>query len=121
MQFKNVGLKQQFKQIDSRLRVMLSFLDLFTTKKYNDEIVITELIRTQQQQELIYGVGTKKKSVHLYGRGADVRVSNFKDSQITEILDLLNKIPYGKGSYKTAIRHDVDFGDHIHVQVKYYG
>lgn len=122
MKFKNVWLEQQFKQVDRRIRVLLSFVDLFTVQKYGKEIIVTDLIRTQSQQDTIYkdNHDYQKKpwsSVHQYGRGADIRTSNLEYPQKMELVELLNKLPYGDGKHKTALFHDIGTGEHIHIQV----
>ncbi len=125
MKFKNIWIEKQLPKIDERLKAMLFFLDYYVTQRYNKEIMITELIRTQAEQDIIYKddpkykKGPKWASVHQYGRGADLRVSEFTLDEIKDILDLLNKIPYGDGRHKTALIHNVGFGDHIHIQVRY--
>lgn len=120
MQFKNVWIKGQLPKVDERIRTILNFLDFYMQARHGLELCVTELIRTQEEQYHIYGANYPKKSVHQYGRGADVRCYNWTQAAIDDALFLLNSIPYGKGTYKTAIYHQVgDNGIHIHIQVKY--
>lgn len=128
MKYKDELIESYWKRVDERIRTILSFVDLFTQAKFGKEITVTELMRLRIHQIVIYKRLPKYKdvheseiphSVHEYGRGADFRTTNFEEEEIAEILELLNKIPYGKGKYLTAIRHDIGTGDHIHLQVRY--
>lgn len=128
MIFKNDEITGYWKRVDWRIRVILSFLDLFCKQKYGREITVTELIRLRPQQIMIYQDTPKYKgkphteiphSVHEYGRGADVRTHGFTKEQINEMLELLNKLPYGDSTHDTAIYHDIGTGEHIHIQVRY--
>lgn len=120
MKFKNIWIEQQLPKVDERIRIILNFLDFYMQSRHELEIMVTELIRTQAEQNKIYGINYKKKSVHQYGRGADIRCFDWPQNAIDDALFLLNLIPYGKGNYKTAIYHEIgNNGVHIHIQVKY--
>lgn len=125
MKFKYVKLENElYLKICTRLATILYYLDLYTRMKFNKEIIITDLMRTQKEQDKIYKNNKqyeKKpwKSVHQFGRGADVRVSNFSKGEIEDILGMLNQLPYGDGKHKTALLHDIGNGKHIHIQVIY--
>lgn len=132
MQFKTVWIKEQFesKELDPDLKILLLYADLYTRKNFNKECVITEILRTRQEQVNLYKNKPKyigkledeiPHSVHEYGRGGDLRTSHLEYFQKIELLEALNSIPYGKGRFQTAIYHDIGTGEHIHVQVKYNG
>lgn len=130
MKFKDKTIEGYWKRIDDRIRTILLFVDMFTQAKFRKEIMVTDLMRLRIHQIIIYKRLEKYKdipeseiphSVHEYGRGADFRVTNFTEEEITDIMELINKIPYGDKRYMTALRHDIGTGDHIHVQVRYRG
>jgi hypothetical protein len=120
MQFKTSWIKEQWPKVDHRIRIILSFVDFYVKMKYGFEIVVTCLLRTQQEQYAIYGPDYKKKSVHQYGRGGDFRCKDWPQHAIDDVKALLEKIPDGKGNYKTVLVHKAKNGEiHFHVQVKY--
>jgi hypothetical protein len=130
MKFKDKLIKEYWKRVDERIRIILSYIDLYTQLKFKKEVVITELIRLRTIQISIYKNLSEYKnvsesniphSVHEYGRGADFRTSNFEEEEIEDIMETLNKLPYGDDKHKTALRHNIGTGDHIHVQVKNRG
>ncbi len=86
---------------------------------------ITCLLRSRARQEEIYRtaveLGRKEppKSPHEDGRAADFSIRGLTEAEIAGLVDYLNtRFPYqGSSKYRTALRHDVGQGDHIHVQV----
>lgn len=124
MKFKNVLIESEWNKINFDLKIIVSFLDIYIKKKYGVDIVITCLMRSQTQQDLIYKDDPKYKikpwqSVHQYGRGCDVRCRDWTQEQINEALNILNLIPYDE-KHLTAIAHrgPAECADHIHIQVK---
>jgi hypothetical protein len=127
MKFKNVWVEKEIPQITDDLLTLLKASDLFCRKKWNKEVLITEIMRTREQQENIYKDTPKYKgkplseipnSVHMYGRGADIRTHHLEMNQINELVNFLNLFPYGKGNLLTALYHDIGTGAHIHIQVR---
>jgi hypothetical protein len=122
MKFKNVLVESQFSLIDKRLKIILLFLDYYVFERYQKELTITDLMRSQEEQDAIYAMDENYKikpwkSVHQVGRGADVRTFDLPKNIIDDILTLLNTLPYDD-KRKTAIHHDIGTGAHIHIQVK---
>ena len=123
MKFKNVVIESQINKINENLKTILFFLDFAVKQKFDYEITITDLIRTQPEQDFIYkdiAEYNKKPwhSVHQYGRGADIRINDMPQECLRFIISLLKSIPYGDGIHKTILVHDIGNGNHIHIQVK---
>ena len=119
--FVHSRLKDEFSKLHPQLIKILFWLDGFLNYHWRQSLIITHLMRTQTEQEEIYGKGTSKKSVHQFGRGADISVKDLFANRIApEILvDAINDaFPYAKPDYKTALYHELDHrGRHIHIQV----
>jgi hypothetical protein len=121
------------RKIDDRLRKIISVLAYYSYELLGKKLFITQLIRTQPEQDAIY-LNHKNKtiaekyqkkpwpSVHQHGRGADIRVyKHYTPKEIERLMAVLNSIPYNK-KYKTATYHNVTkykSGYHIHIQVPY--
>ena len=122
MEFKHLRLIAEFDRVKKRLQIIVYALDAYVKHRYKKEIMVTSIFRTQEEQDEIYGhlAGYKEspwKSVHQYWRGVDVRLSNFSKEEIKDILMFLNKSFEYTGRYETAIKHDIGYGSHIHIQV----
>lgn len=131
MRFKTPRQKIEYGEVDFKLQRILTFIDLYVILKHGMEITITELKRSQEEQDAIYLNANDKlvrlqyerspwKSVHQYGRGADIRTFDLPKHVKNDILELLNRFVYDeeRPDKKTAIFHDLGTGEHIHVQVK---
>jgi len=107
MRFKISRLKEEFWQLESKLRKILCDLDHFCIEKFGRDIMLTSLIRKDNPN-----------SVHFYCRGADVRSKDFSPDRVKLVLEYINsKYPYGKKNLKTMIQHNVGQGEHFHIQV----
>ena len=88
--------------------------------------IITNLYRTQMEQDRIYKNSPKYQtspwqSVHQSWRGCDVTVKNLKKKEVRELDTKVNLAwPYGKGDIKTLLFHNVGQGNHGHLQLRYY-
>ena len=90
-------------------------------------LIVTDVLRTQEEQDQIYRhliIYKQKpwKSVHQFGKGLDIAVSNLIEIGIDP--DKLVKAVNANWIYdpsrpkkKCAVRHDVGRGYHIHLQV----
>jgi len=132
IRFKTQHLAEQFELIRPSLRGILLDAAFFVSRKfgYDAVLTITDLIRTQAEQDSIYlnhpdpTIRQKYKekpwsSVHQYGRGGDVRVE-YTNGEIKEILDYVNGhyvYDPSRPAKPTAIVHDAGNGKHIHMQV----
>ena len=124
IQFKTKRIEDEFKldtSIRQDLKNILYMLAIYCEVEFDEDITITELYRTQSEQDTYYAhiPNYNKKSVHQFGRGADIRSRNFNENEITKIMTFLNLITYQEGSrYQTAKYHDIGMGSHIHIQVR---
>jgi len=108
---------EEFNVISPRLRALLLEVSHYSQKTWGIVPIITHLLRTQEEQEAIYGIGTYKRSPHQYGRAADLRSRIYTIEQVAELVNYLNKeFPRGD-KYKTALYHTVGRGWHLHLQV----
>lgn len=118
MNFKDIiRHKKEFWDLSPTLRLILCDLECWG-KTRGEDITITELIRTDSEQQELFETGKSARiSVHQFGRGADVRL--FKNNNLNLLVEgyLNEKYPYGKGTIKTALIHDVGAGNHLHLQV----
>ena len=127
LEFKTHDVQAQFLSplLDSRLVVILYSLAGFVYFSYGKSLTLTELIRTQAEQDAIYGNDpayqqTPWKSVHQFGRGADISIFYFTPEEQKEILKFLNtNYIYAVGStHETGLIHEVGtYGLHLHLQV----
>ena len=125
IQFKYARLKDQFDSpsVDSRLKDIVYWLASWCWYNLEKSIIITHILRTQEQQDAIYNgnasyVREPWQSVHQYGRGVDLSVKYYTQVEIARIQDTLNKkFLYNKEGKNTCVVHDVGLGEHIHIQV----
>ena len=128
--FKDDRQKAEWADISGKLKQLIEMLALYMWLKYGRQIMITELKRTQDEQDDIYGKKADKetkakykkkpwKSVHQFDRGADIRTYDWERNEVKDALFILNTIVYDKARSrkKTAIHHDLGTGEHIHIQV----
>jgi len=125
---KKERLQKEFEEdIDNRLKIILFALAGYLEYKREEDLIITHLMRTQKEQDAIYTSDKVSQeirekyiknpfySVHQFGRGADVGITNIQKAK--EIIEWLNTRFVYDGRYKTAILHDIGLGKHIHIQV----
>ena len=122
IEFKTHNLELEFLNIDSRLQVIIYALSGFVSFNFGKNITLTELMRTQEMQDSYYSSNPKYKikpfkSVHQFGRGADISVKYFTDEELKDIYLFLNKSFAYSNAFKTAVIHDVGLGKHLHIQV----
>ena len=90
-------------------------------------LIVTDVLRTQEEQDKIYHhliIYKQKpwKSVHQFGRGIDIAVSNLMEAGLDPdlIVEAVNAnwiYDPSRPKKKCAVRHNVGRGDHIHLQV----
>ncbi len=121
IKFTKDNLKDEFDRLHPHLLKIIFWLAGFSIYRWNIPITVTHLFRSQAEQEAIYGKGTDKKSVHQFGRGADISVKDFLANGIEPevIADAVNRnFPYAKPGFKTALYHSFgNHGRHLHIQV----
>lgn len=114
----------ELEQCDSRLLAVLLAAAGFLCQR-GKTMRVTCLIRTPARQAEIHArameLGHKEpvRSPHEDGRAADISIRGLGEKNIAELVAYINRrFPYqGNSRYKTALRHDVGQGDHIHFQV----
>jgi hypothetical protein len=131
MRFNNKETEEGYAQLTPHMFEVTAFAKYYMKAKYGVEIMLTDTFRSQESQDYIYRNNERYKqkpwkSVHQYGRGADISLWVFRgedkflmtDAMSKDLTDTLNQIYYSE-KYNTATRHDVGSGDHIHTQVPY--
>ena len=118
IRFKTDRQQGEWSRLDMRLRMILCIVAAYVSEKYGLYVVITDCIRTPEEDEVLNASG-----IHVLARALDFNLckedgSRVYDSEIVDgILELINKhVPYGKGKIRTLIFHNV-VGDHFHLQV----
>jgi hypothetical protein len=112
LQYKEERQRQEFEtegMVDNRLKIILYALGAFVNCRFHKALIITGLVRYEEEQRAIYPNDPAKISVHQDKpcRGADASVK------------FLNSSFEYSGQYKTALIHDVGQGRHLHIQVNY--
>jgi hypothetical protein len=123
IEFKYPRLADEFHRLHPNLKKILYWFSGWLEMNSQAKVLrITHLWRSQAEQEALYGSGIAKKSVHQFGRGADISVEGFLKAgdEVESIVERVNaEFPYGDHQHRTAIYHQVgDRGWHIHLQVK---
>lgn len=118
-------LKSEYNQLiekNSGLYDLINDLCIYVKKKYNKEVVITMIGRTDQEQDDIYKEDPKYKikkfkSPHQFCHAVDIRSHTFSADEIKNIEDYLNNKYNPNNYYKwTAKNHTVGLGEHFHIQ-----
>lgn len=106
------------KRVNKDLFDLLVDLSRWVAEEFERDTIITMLYRTQEEQERIYGKGTKRKSPHQFYHAADIRSRIFSDEEIKRIEDYLNNKYDSTNYYRwTAKNHKVAGGTyHFHIQ-----
>lgn len=108
-------------RLHPRLRLMVFALTGFADYHFGRDIIITHILRTQEEQDAFYGNDPRYeaapwKSVHQFGRGVDIRSTSFTRDEIGRMVDFINlNFPYGGGK-SAALQHNIGSGAHIHLQ-----
>lgn len=99
----------------------------YVEDKYQKDVIITMILRTQEEQDAIYKGKTSSdgrkydetpwKSPHQFGNSIDIRSHVFTKKEIYDIENYLNS-KYDNTNYHkwTAKNHNVGLGDHFHIQ-----
>jgi hypothetical protein len=122
--FKTEHIAGQFLVIDDRLNKLLLDLANFVWIKYKHILTITDLNRTQAEQDAIYADNENYQdnpwmSVHQVGCGADIRTKTIPVLWLKEIAEYVNnKYVYDpdRPKLQTLRIHSVR-GNHMHLQV----
>jgi DNA polymerase II small subunit/DNA polymerase delta subunit B len=120
--FKTPRIEAEFNELEiknKRLYYIIKDTNNYTVKKYKKNITLTEVYRTQEEQNRYYKGKPKFKSPHQRWLAVDIRTHNFTKQQVQNIVKYINN-KYNKHSryIPTAFYHDIGLGPHIHVQFK---
>jgi len=109
IRFKEDTDHEHFQELNPKLRGIVLDLATYCSFHFNRDIMVTSLFRLEN-----------KKSVHAYGRGADIRSLDFNAEEIAQIERYLNTTYIydpSRPNKLTCLYHNVGFGDHFHLQV----
>ena len=115
-----------FPKVDLRLRGIVADAAWFLGSR-GYPCVVTCLWRTPQKQAAVRARAKELRAVepvrspHEFGRAADLSIHDIPNDVVFDLVTYLNgEYPYDdEGRFKTALRHDVGFGDHVHLQVSW--
>lgn len=119
--YKTERQRSEFKLLDIRLQFIFWSVASVAYERKKYHTIVTECIRTKQEDEQYGGVG-----IHVIRRALDFNFCKDEtdegriiDKEFTEwICDFVNNyIPYGYGKFKTILFHTVGAGKHFHLQV----
>jgi len=125
MRLKTAGEETEFHDVDFGLQQMLLFMDAYSQHFFQVELVVTELIRTDAEQDSIYGDDPEYqadpwKSYHQFKRAADLRY-NLTFEQWTELLTMaerLFEVPYDV-FYVVHVPNNPDgWTPHVHIEIR---
>lgn len=108
------------KNLDNRLKFLVEALALISWGFFEKRLVITEIFRTQEENDKIYRE-PGHISVHQLWRGIDIRTKDYTSKQVQTLVDIANQIVYDENRphMQTAVYGDERHQDHIHLQVKF--
>ncbi len=132
IKFKHLQLRSEFEgdicvndyHLNPKLQAIVFALAGFMEYFFGKHIVITEILRDQETQDRYYTGNAQYaekswKSVHQFGCGVDVRISDFTDDEVEECIAFLSgAFDYGDDKHDVVVIHDIGFGRHLHLQVK---
>jgi hypothetical protein len=125
IEFKTDRVRSEWdnEQLNDKLKNIIILLAFYSWNFFQKKLTITEIFRTQDEQDRYYRDNEKYKkkpwaSVHMFYRGIDLRTKYYDDVEIKTLLKIANTIPYdlNKPSKKTLLYHDVGKGKHLHAQ-----
>jgi hypothetical protein len=123
------NLPLEFEKIDWRLRFIVMAWTAEVQLKFDYTPIITEIMRTQEEQDYIYtnlapeDLKEKYKaehfqSVHQYGRGIDLRSADMTQEMIDFTINYFKHIIYDiDRKIQTLVYHEVGDGIHFHIQI----
>lgn len=122
VKFKTKELQNQFNELEKKnkpLHMIISAIDKTRKEHFNKEITLTEIYRTQEEQEKIYGKSASI-SPHQLWDAVDIRTRDMSDDEIRNIMKSVKLVFNGMNVYHTTvIFHDIGLGPHLHIQFRY--
>lgn len=121
LEFKTTAIESQFKELESRNKSLYRIIRTIDNKMKKDlgkGVVITEVYRTYEEQEMIYGKDFSI-SPHMTWEAVDIRTRDLPDKYIRALLFALNNTFNEINIFSTtAIFHDIGLGPHLHIQFR---
>jgi hypothetical protein len=124
-------MEKEWWQLTPKLRMIVTYADYWGVE-HGEEPTWTDFIRTDAEQLALYEAEverlklagfdpihaiSKKTSVHIFGRGADMRP--FKNEHLNTLfgIEINKRFPYDpiRPKMLTALRHEGS-ADHFHIQ-----
>ena len=90
----------------------------FVKTKFNKPIVLTEIERTQAEQNKLYGSKRKKRSWHQFNAALDFRSRIFTGPEIVQIVSFMKKFEKDNALRLTILYHNAGFASHFHFQFR---
>ena len=120
--FKTNAEKKEWKLLEKKHPKLLNLIiktAQFTKKNFDKPLVLTELHRTQAEQDKLYGGKATKKSWHQFWSAVDFRSRIFTNSEILSIIEFIKKEFKGEGKKLRVLYHRIS-GQvyHFHVTLK---
>ena len=125
IQFKTDRINRQWNGdfATTRLISLMNMINLYSEIEFDKSIIITDLVRNQDEQDHIYRNNEKYKvkpwkSTHQFGRAADIRSRIYSKEEIEKLVTFANNVTYDptRPDKKTCLCHDVGSGIHLHLQ-----
>lgn len=122
LKYKTPRIEKEFSQLfekNPELYQIVKEIEFVGKLWFRKTIVITEVYRTQKEQDRYYRNKKKFISPHQRWLAVDLRTRNLESEQITSLVNHINKNVNYKNTYiPTAFYHDIGLGKHIHIQFK---
>lgn len=120
--FKTRRIQDEYSELyekNNELFKIVEKVNFITEALMGKSIVITEVYRTQEEQDRYYKGKNKFISPHQRWLAVDIRSRNFTEKEVLAIVHAINKNVNSKNTYiPTAFYHDIGLGKHIHMQFK---
>lgn len=117
----SIRIKKELVSLKDKNRPLYDLIiDLYkwVDKELGKDTIMTMIFRTQEEQEAIYGPGTKKKSPHQFWHAIDIRSRIYTKEEQEKMVKYMNEKYNDSNYYKwTAKVHEVgNHGMHFHIQ-----
>ncbi len=116
IQFKSPRIADEFLDLgrqNSRLKQLLTTLELFVELEINKDVYLTCILRTAKENAAVGGIDA---SPHLRWEAVDLRSSIYSQDEIDRMLAFLNQFTYRNGK-RVGVFHLIAGGaPHLHIQ-----
>lgn len=122
IKFKTDRIEKEFDQLYSKnmdLYQIVVFAMYASQTKYKKDLIITEVYRTQEEQDKYYKGKNKFRSPHQDWKAVDIRTFHLETKEIKDLVKIINSRYNSTSKYiPVAFYHDIGLGKHIHIQYK---